>query len=247
MLHGAVVVPAAPVLVPQVAQGAAPELSDCRAAVLAALDEVLGHRAQGAGCDAPVQRVVVVGPGASTRRHAPGARGSFRSVGVDLEVATGVHDPHAAPLPLSLTIGAWMLGCVGWVGETLGVEVAETESPAVCSGLGSGLADESGRTVLLVMADGTARRGPSAPGYTDPRSIGYDDGWIDAVASVDVGALAGLDVALAQDLMMAGRAPLQVLAGAAATAAAAWQADLRWTGDPYGVAYAVATWRRVHG
>ena len=50
-----------------------------------------------------------------------------------------------------------------------------------------------------------------------------------------------LDEALAQDLMMAGRAPLQVLAGAAAAAGGTWQADLRWTGDPYGVAYAVAT------
>lgn len=247
MLRSAVVVPAAPVLVPQVSQGAAPELNDCRTAALAALDEALGHGAEVADAADPVQRVVVVGPGTSTRRHPPGAHGSFRPLGVDLDIAAADDGPRSEPLPLSLSIGAWMLGQVGWAGHTVALEVAETESPAVCARLGSELAGEPGRTVMLVMADGTARRGPSAPGYTDARSAGYDAVWIDAVGAVDTVALAGLDDALAQDLMMAGRAPLQVLAGAASTNAGVWQADTRWTGDPYGVAYAVATWRRMDG
>ena len=40
--------------------------------------------------------------------------------------------------------------------------------------------------------------------------------------------------------MMAGRAPLQVLAGAAQ--GRTWRGALVWDGDPYGVQYAVASW-----
>lgn len=246
MLDRVLVVPAAPVLVPQVAQGAAPELAGVRTAVLEALADALQPGVGDGESDGPMERVVVVGPGASTRRHGPGARGSFRPIGVDLELAWGVADVESDPLPLSLTIGAWMLAQLPWAGHTVGLEVAEAASPAVCEDLGSDLAAESGRTALLVMADGTARRGHRAPGYTDPRSAGYDEAWIGAVASADTGALAGLDPRLAQDLMMAGRAPLQVLAAAVSAAGGRWRASLRWTGDPYGVAYAVATWQRLH-
>lgn len=241
MLVGAVVLPAAPVLVPQVSQGAAPELDQCRRAVQAALGDVLGP---------PVDRVVVVGAGPSTRRVGTSAQGSLRGIGVDLTVAWGGAEPAAdgtsrSGLPRSMVLAAWALTEAGWTGTTSGVEVAVDEDPQVCLGLGVGLADEPGQVAVVVAADGTARRGAAAPGYTDERSHPFDEQWMRALARADAQALAGLDPQLAADLMMEGRAPLQVLAGGVLAAGGkGWQAQSWWHGDPYGVAYAVASWHR---
>jgi hypothetical protein len=240
VLIGAAVLPAAPVLLPQVSQGAAPELEQCRRAVHAALTDLLGP---------PVDRVVVVGAGAATRRVGASAQGSLHGIGVDLTVGWGDVEPPAdgtasSGLPRSMVLAAWALTEAGWTGATCGVEVAVDEDPQVCLGLGAGLADEPGQVALVLAADGTARRGTAAPGYTDERSQPFDEQWTQALARVDAQALAGLDPHLAAELMMEGRAPLQVLAGAVlASAGAGWQARTWWEGDPYGVAYAVASWR----
>jgi hypothetical protein len=236
VLVGLVVVPAAPVVVPQVAQRAAGELEVCRRAVGDALADALAP---------PVERVVVVGPGTATRRVGTSARGSLRGVGVDLTTGWGGAEAAIEGLPRSIVVAAWMLAQAEWHGITSGLEVAVDEEPQVCLGLGAGLADEPGRVVAVVAADGTARRGTAAPGYTDERAHAFDEQWMQALARADAEALAGLDPQLATDLMMEGRAPLQVLAGAALAAGGdGWQGRLWWDGDPYGVAYSVASWRR---
>ena len=236
MLVGAAVLPAAPVLVPQVAQGAADELDLCRRAIGDALAEALAS---------PVDRVVVVGAGSTSQRVGTSARGSLRSIGVDLTVGWG--DAEAAPetLPRSIVVAAWALARAGWRGVTSAIEVAVDEHPQVCLGLGAGLADEPGRVAAVVAADGTARRSTAAPGYTDERAHAVDEQWTAALARADAQALAGLDPQLAGELMMEGRAPLQVLAGAVlATGGDEWSGRSWWSDDPYGVAYAVASWRR---
>jgi hypothetical protein len=90
------------------------------------------------------------------------------------------------------------------------------------------------------MGDGSARRGVTAPGYADERAEPFDATVAEALAKGDSDALLALDPALATDLMVAGRAPWQVLAGAAA--GRAWRGDLRHADAPYGVAYFVASW-----
>jgi aromatic ring-opening dioxygenase LigB subunit len=97
---------------------------------------------------------------------------------------------------------------------------------------------------LLVMGDGTARRGEKAPGYADPRAEAFDATVVRALAGGDPRTLADLDPTLAAELLVAGRAPWQVLAGAALAArpGGAWRADLRYADAPYGVGYAVASW-----
>lgn len=237
MLVAAVVVPGAPVVVPDIAQGAAPELDACRDAGDAAL---VVARAQ------QPDVVVVVGSGARTCRHAPGSSGSLRPVGVDLTLGLG-GEPAAgdAALPLSVTIGAWWLARSGWDGAVAGLEVARDEAPQVCLGAGAGLADDGSRVALLVVADGTARRGPTAPGYTDDRADAFDRAWVDALEQARPVVLADLDAQLADDLLMAGRPALQVLAGAAGDQR--WSATLHYAGDPYGVQYAVASWSLADG
>lgn len=232
----AVVCPAAPVLVPEVARSAAVELDGCRTACDAALAYLLAQRPE---------RVVVVGVGTVTRTHPAGSLGSFRPIGVDLQVALGGRDRvsvDAAPgLPLSLTVGSWLLARHAWSGVASGLEVAAEAAPEVCQQAGRAVDERGRRTGLLVVADGSARRGPAAPGYTDPRAHALDRSWVDALAEGVPAGLAALDPDLCADLLMSGRAPLQVLAGAAGSRA--WAGELGYADDPYGVQYAVATWR----
>ncbi len=242
MLTCAAIIPGAPILVPAVAAGAAPELAGCRDAV-----DAVVHRLLADGPDV----VAIVGSGERTIRHEPGARSSLASVGVDSDATLGagsdagpVTDNQVggvAPLPLSLSIGTWaLLRGAPQSPAVRGLEVATREAPQVCLGAGAGLVEGAVRVALLVVADGTARRGPKAPGYTDARADGFDALWLHAVRDADAGALARLDPLLADELMMAGRAPLQVLAGAAH--GSRWAAKLLYSDDPYGVQYAVAQW-----
>jgi hypothetical protein len=98
---------------------------------------------------------------------------------------------------------------------------------------------------LLVMGDGSACRGVKAPGYDDPRAQAYDDGVARALAEADVEALLSLDPVLSAELKVAGRAPWQVLAGAARAAGGGWRGELHHYSAPYGVAYFVANWARA--
>jgi hypothetical protein len=100
---------------------------------------------------------------------------------------------------------------------------------------------------LLVLGDGSACRGVKAPGYDDPRAEPFDKTVAEALATADAGALLGLDPGLAGELRVAGRAPWQVLAGAARAhpGARPWTGDLLYEAAPYGVAYFVASWTRA--
>ena len=244
MLVAAAVCPHPPLLVPQVAAGAAPELDDLRQACDRALDAL-------AAVDPEV--LVVVGGGTRTRRHPPGSAGSLRRYGVDVEVSLGAAAPGgpggpgspAAPtLPLSLSIGAWLLTRSGLRAATVGWEVASDAPTDDCRALGERLAAEADRVALLVMGDGSARRSPQAPGYEDPRAAAYDAAVVQALADGDGEALLVLDPAESAELMAAGRAAWQVLAGAAADQLT--DTAVLYDAAPYGVEYVVALWER-HG
>jgi aromatic ring-opening dioxygenase LigB subunit len=89
------------------------------------------------------------------------------------------------------------------------------------------------------MGDGSARRSVAAPGYVDERAATFDATVAAALKSADVDALLALDPQLAGDLLAAGRASWQVLAGAAGPGCTA---ELLYDDAPYGVGYFVATW-----
>ncbi len=102
------------------------------------------------------------------------------------------------------------------------------------------LARRASRVALLVMGDGSACRTLKAPGYLDERAADFDARATEALGSADLDALAALDVALAHELKVAGRAPWQLLAGAARDAGLAGR--LLYENAPYGVGYTVAAW-----
>ncbi len=112
-----------------------------------------------------------------------------------------------------------------------------------CLALGAELAGSDDDTGLLVVGDGAARHTPTAPGGFDERAEAFDAVVAAALDAADADALAGLDAQLAADLRAAGRAPWQVLAGAA-RAGGDWTPAVRHTSVPYGVAYHVAAWTR---
>jgi aromatic ring-opening dioxygenase LigB subunit len=109
-----------------------------------------------------------------------------------------------------------------------------------CKSLGATLADRAHRVALLVMGDASARRSLKGPGYLDDRAPSYDASVTRALAAADTDALLALDPALSADLLVAGRASWQVLAGAAE--GATWSARVTFDEAPYGVTYLVATW-----
>jgi len=239
MLVAAAVCPCPPLLVPAVAAGAAPELDAARTACTDALGVLAAARPD---------RLVVVGPAEESGRGPwpEGSRGSFRGFGVDLQVrlgrgADGGPEASERVLPPSLAVAAWLLERTGWSDapiEALGVD--EAQEPARCLAAGRDLAGGSDRVALLVMGDASACRSVKAPGYLDERAEPFDAQVARALGAADTAALAAVDPGLARELKVSGRAPWQLLAGAAEHAGLS--GALLYDEAPYGVGYLVATW-----
>lgn len=229
MLCAGVVLPHPPLLVPEVASGAAAELDVLRAACTAALTDGLAERPD---------RVVLVGTGD------PGPGRTSLLIPEPTLAPYGLAGPPGQPaegLPLALTIGWWVLDLVGWTGARGLRTVSPDMPPHACATLGSGLAAARGRTMLVVLGDGSARRSQAAPGHLDSRAEGFDALVAAALATGDAAGLLGLDGTLAEELLAIGRAPWQVLAGAAR--ATAMSGRLYYAEAPYGVGYFVSCWR----
>jgi hypothetical protein len=222
-------------LLPSVAAGAAAELDDLRRACRTAIDRVFG---------AEPDALVVVGGGATTTRYTAGDFGTFDGFGVRETYPLGGVDALAvgARMPLSLAVGAWLLHDRGTGPGRRGQSVAADTPVDGCRSLGAALAAEPERIGLIVMGDGSACRGEKSPGYADPRAEPFDTSVATALSAGDAEALLALDAGLAAELLAAGRAPWQVLAGAALTNDAGWQGDVLYDEAPYGVTYLAATW-----
>ena len=251
MLVAAAVCPCPPLLVPDVAAGAAPELDAARAACTDALGVLAAARPD---------RLVVVGPAEENGRgpHPEGSHGSFRGFGVDLDVRLGGNragtpqspaGPASGPvseaagrvLPPSLAVAAWLLARTDWSDAPVeGLGVGEPLAAERCVQAGERIAARTERVAMLVMGDSSACRTLKAPGYLDERAVGFDAEVARALGAADVAALKALDTELAYELKASGRATWQVLAGAAQGAGLG--GALLYEDAPYGVGYMVAAW-----
>ena len=232
MLVSAAVCPHPPLLVPELAAGAAGELDGLRGACHEAVAVLLGSQPD---------LVVVVGDAPSTGPYPDGAWGSLAPYGVDVRVGEGTGSPT---LPLALTIGRWLLDReehAEVAASFFGVG-ADTDAHRAAQ-LGETLAARADRVALLVMGDASARRSLKGPGYLDERAAPYDETVAEALGTADLQGLLALDPVLSHELLVAGRASWQVLAGAAR--GARWSARLVFEGAPYGVTYLVAAWTPV--
>lgn len=236
MLVAAAVCPCPPLLIPEVAAGAAAELDAARAACTEALGTLAAARPG---------RLVVVGPvdGSGSETYPEGARGSFRGFGVDLDVRLGrdAGTHREQRLPYSLAVAAWLLERAGWSAAPVeGLVVGDRVAPERCARIGRDIGARPERVALLVMGDASACRTLKAPAYLDERAAPFDEEAARALGSADLAALAMLDTVLARELKASGRAPWQVLAGAAEGADLG--GSLLYEDAPYGVGYIVAGW-----
>jgi hypothetical protein len=192
--------------------------------------------------------LVVVGDAPETGDVDPTAVGSFAGFGVPLEVSLGARPPATGdpcPLPLSLAVGAWLLGEHLGSPDLRGFGIAAAAGPDAAAAHGERVAGLAGRVALLVMGDGSAARSAKAPHALDERAARFDADASAALAAGDPAALLALDPALGRELAAAGRASWQVLAGAArAGGTARWSGYVTYDEAPYGVGYLVATWEK---
>ncbi|MGK2866621.1 MAG: hypothetical protein ACSLFA_08250 [Mycobacterium sp.] len=226
MLAAIALIPSAPVLVPELAGAAAPELADLRAAVRTAAAEL-------------PPRWIVIGAGDADQVIPASAVGTFAGYGADIRVALSPDaDDPMAELPLAALIAGWVRGQVN-ADRTAEVRVyADAGEAAVRRGatLRTEL-DESPEPVgVLVIADGANTLTPSAPGGHDPESVAIQDALDDALATGDAPALTRLPAGAV------GRVAYQVLAGLAGSRPVA--ARELYRGAPYGVGYFAGTWLR---
>jgi hypothetical protein len=140
---------------------------------------------------------------------------------------------------LSIVVGRQLLAEAGCRLPVEDLVIAADSPPADCLRAGRELAAADGSTGLLVMGDGSARRSLKAPGYLDARAAEFDAGVQACLESGRLAELAELDPVLAAELLVAGRAAWQVLAGAVE---AAGRSRLHYSGDPFGVWYPVFSW-----
>lgn len=234
MLVAAAVCPCPPLLVPEVAAGAAGELDGARTACADAVGLLAASRPD---------RLYVVGPADEGARGTfpGGSTGGFAGFGVDLSVRLGSGPEGERPLPASLAVAAWLLQRTDWADAPVeGLGVGQPLETGRCASTGRELAASADRVALLVMGDGSACRTLKAPGYLDERAAAFDAEAARALGTADVDALLALDENLAYELKAAGRAPWQVLAGAAE--GAGLDGRLLYEDAPYGVGYFVAAW-----
>lgn len=204
-----------------------------------------------AACDAAVSAllaevpevIVCVGPGRTTMRHRPGAWGTLSGFGTEVP-APGSHHVGRAHLPLSLTLGRWLLDRAGWDGRTIAQEVGPAATPDECRVAGERLRGEiSGRDCWLILGDGSTQRGERGadPG-NDQEARLYDESIAAAFAAGDVTRITALDVATAAQAGAAGRGAWQVLAGAVQAGSTVGRSAVTYSAAPFGVGYLVANW-----
>ena len=266
MITSAALCPGPPLLVRELT-GADPVLPELRAACAQAVATLLRDRPEVVAVVGPGP---VTGPWPGDGRLNVAAFGGLPAAATNaadpLAATPDGADPHAATpnagtpddaalddaalddaaarpaLPPGPGIGAYLLDQAGYRGERLIWSVSADEPVAGCRKLGADLAGRDTRTGLLVIGDGSARRGPRAPGHFDERAAAFDAAAQEAVRAGDPRALLDLDPGLARDLMATGRAAWQVLAGAL-EGCTSLSVEVPYAGDPFGVAYLVATLR----
>jgi aromatic ring-opening dioxygenase LigB subunit len=235
VIVGVAVVPHPPLLVPELVAGAVAETAAVRHACVAA-----GRRL------AAVSRhwLAIAGDPDFHGLTSADAVGTFGGYGVDKIVslaADGGVDEVDPDLPLPVLVAGWLreqAGAAEVVVQTIDPSGSVNDSKRV----GERLARQDRPVGLLVLGDGSNRH-PGPSGHPDPRAVTYDAGVRDALARADLDALLGLDVDLAAELAVSGRAAWQALAGAAA--GRSWRPELLYSDAPFGVGYHVACWEPV--
>lgn len=271
MFSVAALIPAPPVLVPELCGGAAESGAPDPARAVEQLPGGptgeargigAGLRGAGAGDPRTVLRAAVLDVlgalaaeggswtvlGTGQGQYGPDTAGTFRGYGVDLAVALGPAttaepDPE---LDLPVLIAGWARGAVA-PGTNAEVRLLpELTSAREAAAFGARLRAELDATPeprgVLVIADGAATLTTAAPGYLDERAPAVQRRLDTALATGDRAALLDLDEELSVQLVLRGRAPYQAMAGLFARDDGV-AAETRYQDAPFGVGYHAGLWR----
>ncbi len=267
MLLTAAVVPGPPALVVELMGAAAHELDDLRRAVdevvARALSDLLDASAdpqssgpepgQGSGPDSRSDsgpgsnsvQLVVVGPGEPGDFDVSG-RVSFAGFGRDVVVPAlveGRRNDDVLPTPIMVAryLASRDLAAHPEHADLWASARWVTTRGGDATALGDRLRALDTPVALILVADGATCHGPKAPRAEDVRAQRYDDQTCAALASGQPGQLAQIDRSLGDALGATGQQVWPVLVAAAG---GDMIGEVAWAGAPYGVGWAVASWRR---
>lgn len=184
-------------------------------------------------------------PAAELRRHCLAVIAGVHAERVERWIVLTGADREPEPIstrkPLGERVARELLEAAGCEVEPTVLTVPFDADAEEAGGVGLRLVDlaADARTGVLVMGDGSARRGEKAPGHLDERAFAMDQVVTDALAAGDPTPLGTLDPCLAAELLIAGRAAWQVLAGAVGPA----EVVCTHAQDPFGVLYHWTVWR----
>ena len=229
---------------------AAHELNDLRDAtdlvVSRALSDLLRALDRSTSSGLGSVQLVVVGPGQPEQFNAAGPV-SFSSFGPDFVVPALVEGQQGdGELPTPILVARYLASrdiathpehaelwaSARWI-TTRGGDARVLGEQLGADGVGIG---------VILVADGAACHGPKAPMAQDVRAQLYDDGVWAALASGQPSRLAQIDADLGDELGATGSQVWPVLVAAAD---ADEIGEVLWAGAPYGVGWAVASWRRL--
>ena len=248
MLVTAAVVPGPPAFVVELMGSAAPELDSLRQAA----DQVLSHvlsdllAASADPREPGSAQLVVVGPGEPGEYEAAGPV-SFAGFGRDIVVPALAGEGLAdGGLPTPIMVARYLASRdlrahPEHAGLWASARWVTTGGPGAAA-LGEQLGGGSSCVGLILVADGAACHGPKAPRAEDARAQAYDTETVEALASGRPDRLALTDGELGAEL---GATGYQVWPVLVAAAGGEMIGSVRWSGAPYGVGWAVASWRRA--
>lgn len=229
VITAAAICPHPPLLVRELG-GSQDPLAELRGAAVTAVREVTSG----------AERVVVVGPDDRAGSWDASLPEDVRRFGTTGERTT-------SGLPLPLAIGRRLLRDADWSGPVELRAVARHTDDDAVEAMAAELAARPDGTVVVLLGEGSARRGDSAPGYLDERAFSFDDCLATALADGDARALCDIDTDLAEDLMVFGATSFRILGALAlhqmARGGAEPSGELTYRADPFGVSYLVGTWR----
>ena len=188
--------------------------------------------------------LVVVGPGQPGEFNAAGPV-SFASFGRDVVVPALVEGQLCdRQLPTPIMIARYLasrdLAAHPEHAQLWATARWITSSGGDATVLGEQLFADGAALGLILVADGAACHGSKAPRAQDARAEAYDESVCAALASGQPGRLAQIDVELGDELGATGPQVLPVLMAAAGGDRFG---EVLWAGAPYGVGWAVASWR----
>jgi hypothetical protein len=225
VLSAIAIVPSAPVMVPELASGAAGELADLREAAFTA-------------AAALPARWIAIGVGRADAVVRPPQSGTFAGYGLDVPVALSASAADApTEMPLCALVAGWLRGQVKADATTEVRIYADDHDVDTALDRGGRLRAEIDDAVdpvgVLIVADGANTLTRPAPGGYDPDSVPVQTALDDALAAGDVAALARLPETII------GRVAYQVLGGLEPQPRSAKEL---YRGAPYGVGYFAGVW-----